>query len=112
MAPFDYGQACGSSLSGFPRVIGYAFAWTQIERETLTFGSGRAALFGTVRWSVPRDQITRIERTQCGGVRFFAEGRSDPWVIGSLRPRHLLAKLRRHGLEPEGSVVRSRWNTI
>jgi hypothetical protein len=66
---------------------------------------------GKVSWQVSRLQIQRVEPTK-GGVRFYAEGVDGPWIVGSLFPKHLLSKLRKGGIEPNGPVVPTTWNTV
>ena len=95
---------------GFPWVIGFPFARLDIAADTLTFSAGLVP-FGRPRWTVSRDKVTKIERTQ-NGVRFYAEGFDNPWVVASLFPNHFLAKLRECGIVPEGPVIPTRWNTI
>ena len=92
-------------------MIGFPFARLDIHEDTLAFSGGRGLPFGRPRWTVRRDQITKLERTQ-HGVRFYAEGFDNPWVVASLFPRRFLAKLRQHGIVAEGPVVPSKWNSI
>jgi hypothetical protein len=97
--------------SGFPEVIGFPFARIDFYPDILVFSAGRGVPFGRPHWSVARDKIWKIERTQ-HGVRFYAEGFKDPWVAGSLFPTHFMKKLIEQGIVPEGPVIPSRWNTI
>ena len=96
---------------GFPEVIGFPFARIDISEDTLAFSSGRRLPFGRRQWTVRRDQITKLERTQ-HGVRFYADGIQSPWVVASLFPRRFLAKLRAHGIVADGPVVSSKWDSI
>lgn len=96
---------------GFVEVIGFPFARLDIDEDTLAFSGSRGLPFGRPLWAVRRDEITRLERTQ-NGVRFYAEGFDNPWVVASLFPRRFLAKLRQHGIVAEGPVVPSNWNSI
>ena len=95
---------------GFPRLIGFPFARLDIATDTLTF-SARHMPFGSPRWTVSRAKITKIERTQ-NGVRFYAEGFDNPWVVASPFTNRFLTKLRECGIVPEGPVIPVRWNTI
>jgi hypothetical protein len=99
------------SWNGVPTVIGFPFARLDIEADTLTFSAGHLVPFDRPHWTVSRDRIKKIERTQMG-VRFYAEGFRDPWVVASLFPTRFLARLREYGIVPEGPVIPSRWNTI
>jgi hypothetical protein len=92
-------------------LIGFPFARLDIAADTLTFSTGHSALWGGPQWTVSRDKITKIERTQ-NGVRFYAEGFDNPWVVASLFPKRFLAKLRECGIVPEGPIIPSKWNTI
>ena len=96
---------------GFPRLIGFPFARLDIDGDTLTFSAGHLVPFGRPQWIVSRDKITKIERTQ-NGLRFYAEGFDNPWVVASLFPGRFLAKLRECGIVPEGPVTPSKWNSI
>jgi hypothetical protein len=100
-----------SREGGFPVLIGFPFARLDIEDDTLTFSANRLVPSGRPRWSVRRDKITKIERTQ-NGLRFYAEGFDNPWVVASLFPSRFLAKLREHGIVAEGPIVPSKWNSI
>ena len=93
-----------------PRGIGFPFARIDIDDDGLAFSGVRLPPFRP-RWTVPRDRITALERTQ-RGVRFCADGFDNPWVVTSLLPRRFLAELRQHGIVAEGPVVPSRWNSI
>ena len=95
---------------GPPTVIGWPFAKVSINGDRLVFSSGRFVP-GGVSWRVTRSQIQRVEPTK-GGVRFYAEGVDGPWIVGSLFPKHLLSKLRKGGIEPNGPVVPTNWNTV
>ena len=98
--------------SGSPEVIGFPFARLDICGDTLAFFGGHGLPFGRPRWTIRRDQISRLERTQ-NGVRFYAEGFDSPWVVASLFPHRFLAKLRKHGVVvAEGPIVPSKWNSI
>ena len=99
-----------SRRGGFREVIGFPFARLDIDDDSLAFSGPRLLPFRP-RWTVPRDQITTLERTQ-RGVRFYAQGFDNPWVVASLFPRRFLAKLRQHGIVAQGPVVPSRWNSI
>ena len=96
---------------GFPEVVGFPFARLDIHGDALPFSGGGLLPFGRPRWTVRRDQVTKLERTQ-NGVRFYAEGFDNPWVVASLVPKRFLAKLREHGLVVEGQVIPSKWNSI
>lgn len=96
---------------GFPDVIGFPFARLEIDEDILTFSAGRAVPFRRPRWTVRRDQITKLERTQ-HGVRFYAEGFDSPWVVASLFPGRFLAKLSVHGIIAKGPVIPTRWDSI
>jgi hypothetical protein len=95
----------------FPTVVGWPFAWIEVGPELLTFSSGRLVPFGRVRWSVRRDDITKVERTQ-NGLRFYAEGFPDPWVVASMLRGHFLRRLADLGIEAQGAVRPSTWKTI
>src|SRR5882757_10029113 len=79
-------------LSGFPAVVGWPLARLEIHDEVLVFAVPRFLPFrsitGTPGRTVRRDTIKKIERTQ-HGVRFYADGFDDPWVIASIFPKHL-----------------------
>jgi hypothetical protein len=96
---------------GFPEVIGFPFARMDIYEDTLAFSGGRGLPFGRPRWTVRRDQILKLERTQ-HGVRFYADGFDNPWVAASLFPERFLTKLRQHGIVVEGPITPSKWNSI
>lgn len=96
---------------GFPRLIGFPFARLDIAADTLTFSAGYLVPFSRPRWTVSRDKITKIERTQ-NGLRFYAEGFDNPWVVASLFPNRFLAKLREFGIVPEGPVTPTKWYSI
>lgn len=96
---------------GRPVVVGYPFARMEIDGNTLTFTTGRMAIFDRASWSVKRNQIKKIQQTQ-RGVRFFAEGFDDPWVVASLFTATFLSKLREQKIEPRGIIVPSTWDTI
>ncbi len=98
-----------SPHGGFPELIGYPFARLDIYDDRLTFSAAR--LLGVPRWTVQRDQITKLERTQ-KGVRFYAKGFDSPWLVASFFEDRFLGKLREHGIVAEGPVVRSTWTTI
>lgn len=100
-----------SRKGGFPTLIGYPFARLDIEDDTLTFSAGHFVPFSRPQWSVRRDAITRIERTQ-NGVRFYAMGFDNPWVIASFFPGRFLTKLRENGIVAEGPPIPSKWNSI
>lgn len=97
--------------SGFPAVVGFPFARIDFRADTLVFSVGRGVPFERPHWSVDKNKIQRIERTQ-RGVRFYAEGFEHPWVVASLFPRYFLRELAKQGIVPDGPVVPSRWNTI
>jgi len=96
---------------GAPTLIGWPFAWLEISEQELTVAGGRLVPFGRPRWTVPRGRITRVEPTG-KGVRFFADGIRDPWVVGSLFPQRLLAQLASLGITPEGPVMPTSRNTV
>lgn len=89
----------------FPTVTGWPFAWMEVTAETLTFGTGvgRLAPFSRSKWTVVRDDIAKIERTQ-SGVRFYAKNRPDPWVTASLARRRFLRQLAELGIEAPGPI--------
>jgi hypothetical protein len=60
----------------FPTLIVWPFAWLEVTPETI-LSAGKLAPIGRPRWSVPREAITTIERTQ-NGLRFHAEDLPDP----------------------------------
>ncbi len=96
---------------GSPSVIvGWPFASMTIADDYLTFASGRLVP-GRKQWQVSRLDIQRIEPTQ-RGIRLYAAGFDDPWVVASLLKRRFLAKLREGGIEPIGPVVPSTWTNI
>jgi hypothetical protein len=96
---------------GIPRLIGFPFARLDIAADTLTFSAGHLVPFGRPQWTVSRDKIMKIERAQ-NGVRFYAEGFDNPWVVASPFRSRFLAKLLECGIVPEGPVIPVRWNTI
>ena len=102
-------------LSGFPAVVGWPLARIEIHDEVLVFAVPRVLPFRSIAGNpcrtVRRDKIKKIERTQYG-VRFYADGFEDPWVIASIFPRRLLRRLAENGVVPSGPIVRSRWGTI
>ena len=81
-----------------------------IADDCLTFASGRLVP-GRRQWQVCRSDIQRIEPTQ-RGIRLYAAGFDDPWVVASLFKRRFLVKLREGGIEPSGPVAPSTWTTI
>jgi hypothetical protein len=95
---------------GPPTVIGWPFAKVSINDDVLVFSSGRL-IPGRVAWEVSRSQIQRVEPTQ-RGVRFFGDGIDGPWGVASLFPKRLLSKVRTGGIEPNGPLAPSTWNTI
>jgi hypothetical protein len=98
-----------SPRGGFPVLIGYPFARLDIYDDRLTFSAGR--LLSVPRWTVQRDRITKLERTQ-RGVRFYAEGFDSPWLVASFFRDSFLDRLREHGIVAEGPIVPSTWTTI
>jgi hypothetical protein len=98
-----------SSIPGaFPSVVGWPFAWMEITAQSLTFSTGLLLPFSRARWSVRRDAITKIERTQ-HGVRLYTEEPPDPWVVASLATGRFLRHLAGLGIRPEGPVRPSTW---
>ena len=93
-----------------PVVVGWPFATMTIAGDRLTFASGRLVP-GRRQFQVARSDIRRIEPTQ-RGIRLYAAGFDDPWVVASLFKSHFLVKLREGGIEPTGPVVPSTWSTI
>lgn len=95
-----------------PTLIGWPFAWMEITTDSITFSAGRFVPFGRPKWEVRKAALTKLERTR-GGVRFIAEGFSDPWIAGSLFLQSFLAKLATAGIViPDGPVVPSGWDKI
>lgn len=95
-----------------PTLIGWPFAWMEITADSVVFAAGRLVPFGRPRWEMRRVAVTKIERTR-GGVRFFAEGFSDPWIAGSLFPRRFFKRLADAGIDiPDGPIVPTGWDTI
>jgi hypothetical protein len=90
-------------------------AWIRFSDEEIEFSGGFlmptfTPPFSRPSFRVKRTSITKIERTQWGGVRIFASGFDDPWVVGSLFPKKFIRKLRENGLDvPDGPIVRSTW---
>ena len=106
-----------SDHGAMPTVIGWPFAWIEFSSEAIDIFDGRLVPawippHGRPKIHVERSSITKIERTQ-NGIRIFASGFDDPWVVASLFPKSFLRKLRKHGLNiPSGPIVRSTWNTL
>ena len=100
-----------------PTTIGWPFACIQFADDVIEFCGGHAVPSfippnGRPSFRVDRGSIRKIERTQ-SGVRIFASGFDDPWVVASLFPRRFLRKLRENGLDvPDGPVIRSSWNGL
>lgn len=95
-----------------PTVIGWPFAWIEINADTLTFSAGKLVPFGRPRWAVPKDSLIKIERSS-GGLRFYADGISDPWIAGSLFPKRFIRKLVSVGLTvPDDPIVGTKWDSI
>ncbi len=93
-----------------PVIVGWPLATMTIGDDSLTFASGRLVP-GRRRWHVRREDLQRIEPTQ-RGIRLYAAGFDDPWVVASLFTRRFLEKLREGGIEPTGPVIPSTWTTI
>ncbi len=97
-----------------PTVIGWPFAWIRFFDEEIEFSGGFLMPtfippFSRPSFRVKRSSITKIERTQ-HGIRIFASGFDDPWVVASLFPKKFIRKLRDNGLDvPDGPIVRSTW---
>lgn len=102
-----YAPAAGA----FPTVVGWPFAWMEVSPDSLTFSTGRLVPFSRTRWTVRRDEITQIDRTQ-HGLRFYAKTFSDPWVVASLAARRFLRSLAELGIEGEGPIQPSTWTTM
>jgi hypothetical protein len=83
----------------------------EVTPETITFSAGKLVPFGRPRWSVQREAITRIERTQ-NGLRFHGEGLPDPWVVASLMSGRFLRRLAALGIKADGPTRPSTWTTI
>jgi len=100
-----------------PTTIGWPFAYIRFSDDVIEFSGGHFVPsfippFGRPSFRVDRSSIRKIERTQ-SGVRIFASGFDDPWVVASLFPKHFLKKLRENGLDiPNGPVIRSSWNRL
>jgi hypothetical protein len=100
-----------------PCTIGWPFAWIRFSDEVIEFSAGHIVPsfippFGRPSFRVARSSITKIERTQ-NGVRIFASGFDDPWVVASLFTKRFLRKLRENGLDiPDEPIIRSKWFTI
>jgi hypothetical protein len=103
-----YAETPGSG----PTLIGWPFAWICLDADTITCSAGRLVPFGRPRWTVPRSAITKVERTG-GGIRIFCNSLTDPWIVGSLFPNHLIKKLSEAGFEiPEDPVVPTGWDSL
>jgi hypothetical protein len=85
----------------------------EVTADSLTFGIGvgRLAPFSRAKWTVQRDDIARIERTQ-NGVRFYAKNRPDPWVTASVLGGRFLRRLAELEIEAPGPIRPSTWTTI
>lgn len=100
------------SSGGFPMLIGFPFARLDISEDELTFSAGFIVPFHRPRWTIKRSQISKLERTQGGGVRFYANGNPSPWVIGSLFPKYFVKKLKNNGIVANGPIIPTTWKSI
>jgi|SRR5579875_1260003 len=96
--------------SGFPAVVAFPFARIDFYADALVFSAAWGVPFGRPKWSVDREKIQRVQRTR-RGVRFYADGFKDPWVVASLFPKYFLRRLAEQGIVPDDPIVQSRWNT-
>jgi len=97
----------------FPMVTGWPFAWIEITAEASTFGTGigRWAPCSRSKWTVERDDTSKIQRTQ-NGVRFYAKNRSEPWVTAFLAGRRFLRQLAELAIDAPGPIQPITWTSI
>ena len=110
------GLRCMPVHGTFPFFISWPLAWIRFSDEVIEFSSGwfSVLFFPTGRpyFRVDRSSITKIERAP-QGIRIFASGFDDPWIVGSIFPKRFLRKLRENGLDiPDGPIIRSKWFSI
>ena len=110
------GLRCMPVHGTFPFFISWPLAWIRFSDEVIEFSSGwfSVLFFPTGRpyFRVDRSAITKIERAP-QGIRNFASGFDDPWIVGSIFPKRFLRKLRENGLDiPDGPITRSKWFSI
>lgn len=101
--------------SGFPVTVGWPLARLEICEDVVSVTVPRflplGSIAGPANRTLPRDKITKIERTQYG-VRRQSVDSEDPWVIASVFPKHLLRRLAENGIVPDGPIVPGSWGKV
>ena len=111
------GLRCMPVHGTFPFFISWPLAWIRFFDEEIEFSGGFLMPtfippFSRPSFRVKRSSITKIERAP-QGIRIFASGFDDPWIVGSIFPKRFLRKLRENGLDiPDGPIIRSKWFSI